>query len=73
MLRHLPSPLRGALAATILGLNTLVISLSLVPPALAKLLLPVKPVRRVCDRLMNALASRWVANNNACASRVQWR
>ena len=71
MLRHLPSPLRGALAATILGLNTLVISLSLVPPALAKLLLPVKPVRRVCDRLMNALASRWVANNNAWIAAVR--
>jgi len=71
MLRHLPAPLRGALTATILGLNTLVIASSLVPPALAKLLLPFKPVRRVCDRLMNALASRWVANNNAWIASVQ--
>jgi 1-acyl-sn-glycerol-3-phosphate acyltransferase len=71
MLRHLPAPLRGALTATILGLNTLVIASSLVPPALAKLLLPFKPVRRVCDRLMNALASRWVANNNAWIAAVQ--
>ena len=71
MLRHLPATLRGALTATILGLNTLVIASSLVPPALAKLLLPFKPVRRVCDRLMNALASRWVANNNAWIAAVQ--
>jgi 1-acyl-sn-glycerol-3-phosphate acyltransferase len=71
MLRHLPAPLRGALTATILGLNTLVIASSLVPPALAKLLLPFKPVRRGCDRLMNALASRWVANNNAWIAAVQ--
>ena len=71
MLSRLPAPLRGALTATILGLNTLVISLCLVPPALAKLLLPFKPVRRVCDRLMNALASRWVANNNAWIAAVQ--
>ena len=71
MLRHLPAPLRGAITATLLGLNTLFISLSLVPPALAKLLLPFKPVRRVCDRLMNALASRWVANNNAWIAAVQ--
>lgn len=71
MLSRLPAPLRGALTATILGLNTLIISLSLVPPALAKLLLPFKPVRRVCDRLMNALASRWVANNNAWIAAVQ--
>jgi 1-acyl-sn-glycerol-3-phosphate acyltransferase len=65
MLRHLPPALRGALTGLLLGLNTLLIASSLVPPALVKLLLPAKPVRRVCDRLMNALASRWVANNNA--------
>ena len=40
MLRHLPTALRGTLAATMQGLNTLVIAPSLVPPALAKLLLP---------------------------------
>jgi 1-acyl-sn-glycerol-3-phosphate acyltransferase len=71
MLSHLPAPLRGTLAATLLGLNTLLIAFSLVPPALAKLLLPAKAVRRVCDRLMNALASRWVANNNAWIAAVQ--
>jgi 1-acyl-sn-glycerol-3-phosphate acyltransferase len=71
MLRHLPATLRGTLTATLLGLNTLVIASSLVPPALAKLLLPFKPVRRACDRLMNALASRWVANNNAWIAAVQ--
>ena len=70
MLQHLPTPLRGSIAAIILGLNTLVIASSLVPPALAKLLLPFKPVRRVCDRLMNALASRWVGNNNAWIAAV---
>ena len=36
MLSRLPAPLRGALTATILGLNTLIIALSLVPPALAQ-------------------------------------
>ena len=64
MLSRLPVTLRGAVTAALLGLNTLVIALSLVPPALLKLLLPFKAVRRVCDRVMNALASRWVANNN---------
>jgi 1-acyl-sn-glycerol-3-phosphate acyltransferase len=65
MLSRLPAPLRGVLTATILGLNTLIISLSLVPPALVKLLVPAQAVRRVCDRLMNGLASLWVGNNNA--------
>ncbi|HMO49270.1 MAG TPA: acyltransferase [Rubrivivax sp.] len=71
MLSRLPAPLRGAITATILGLNTLIIASCLVPPALAKLLLPFKPVRRVCDRLMNGLASQWVATNNAWIAAVR--
>ena len=71
MLSRLPAPLRGVITATILGLNTLIIASCLVPPALAKLLLPFKPVRRVCDRLMNGLASQWVANNNAWIAAVR--
>ena len=70
MLSRLPVPLRGVITATILGLNTLVIALSLVPPALLKLLLPANAVRRVCDRLMNGLASLWVGNNNAWIAAV---
>jgi 1-acyl-sn-glycerol-3-phosphate acyltransferase len=70
MLSRLPAPLRGVLTATILGLNTLIISLSLVPPALVKLLVPAQAVRRVCDRLMNGLASLWVGNNNAWIAAV---
>ncbi|MFO1273092.1 MAG: acyltransferase [Rubrivivax sp.] len=70
MLSRLPVPVRGAVTSTLLGLNTLCIALSLVPPALAKLLLPFKPVRRVCDRLMNGLASLWVGNNNAWIAAV---
>jgi 1-acyl-sn-glycerol-3-phosphate acyltransferase len=70
MLSRLPAPLRGVISASILGLNTMVIALSLVPPALLKLLVPAKPVRRVCDRLMNGLASVWVGNNNAWIAAV---
>ncbi len=70
MLSRLPTPLRGAITATTLALNTFIIALSLVPPALLKLLLPAKPVRRICDRLMNGLASLWVGNNNAWIAAV---
>jgi 1-acyl-sn-glycerol-3-phosphate acyltransferase len=70
MLSRLPAPLRGAITATILGLNTVIISLCLVPPALTKLLVPAQAVRRVCDRLMNGLASLWVGNNNAWIAAV---
>ena len=65
MLSHLPAPLRGALTGLVLGLNTLLVALSLVPPALVKLLLPLDGVRRGADRALNALASAWVAINNA--------
>jgi 1-acyl-sn-glycerol-3-phosphate acyltransferase len=71
MLSRLPAPLRGAITATILGLNTVFISLCLVPPALVKLLVPAKAVRRACDRLMNGLASLWVGNNNAWIAAVR--
>jgi len=63
--------LRGSLAAAVLALNTLLIALALLPPALLKLLLPLKPLRRRCDRLMNALASGWVAINNAWIAALQ--
>ena len=71
MLSRLPAPLRGVITGTTLGLNTLIIALSLVPPALVKLLVPAQAVRRVCDRLMNSLASLWVGNNNAWIAAVQ--
>ena len=65
MLSHLSAPLRGAVTGTLLVVSTLLFSLCLVPPALAKLLLPLAAVRRPCDRLMNGLASVWVGINNA--------
>jgi len=71
MLSRLPAPLRGVITASLLGLNTVIVALSLVPPALVKLLVPAKAVRRVCDRMMNALASLWVGNNNAWIAAVR--
>ncbi len=70
MLTRLPAPLRGVLTGFTLGLNTLVISASLVLPSLIKLLLPFAPVRRACERTLNALASGWVAINNAWLAAV---
>ena len=73
MLSRLPAPLRGTLTSALLGLNTLVVASSLMPPALVKLLLPFQAVRRVCDRLMNGLASLWVGTNNAWIAAVSPR
>jgi hypothetical protein len=70
MLSFLPAGLRGALAGLALGLNTLIFTLLMVPPALVKLVLPLPGVRTVCDRMLNALASRWVAINNGWIAAV---
>ena len=71
ILARLPATLRGALTGAMLGLNTVVVAASLVPPALLKLLLPVAAVHRAADRALNALASAWVAVNNAWIAAVR--
>ena len=75
MLVSLPAALRGVLTGFTLGLNTLIVTLLMVAPALLKLLVPAATVRRRCDRALNALASRWVAINSAwmvAVSAARW-
>ncbi len=75
MLSRLPAALRGGLTGFTLGLNTLIVTASLALPSLLKLLLPFDAVRRGCDRVLTALASGWVAVNNAWIAAVrpvQW-
>jgi 1-acyl-sn-glycerol-3-phosphate acyltransferase len=71
MLTRLPPAVRGTLTGFVLGVNTLLVATSLVPPALLKLLVPVAALRRACDRALNALASGWVAVNNGWIAAVQ--
>ncbi len=70
MLARLPAPLRGALTGLTLGLNTLLVFSLMVPAALVKLLLPMDAVRASCEHVLSALASRWVAINNAWIAAV---
>ena len=70
MSTSLSAALRGVLTGFVLGLNTLLVTLSMVPPALLKLLVPVDGARRAADRALNALASAWVAVNNAWMAAV---
>lgn len=75
MLSRLPAALRGGLTGFTLGVNTLIVATSLAPPSLLKLALPFDAVRRGCDRVLTALASGWVAVNNAWIAAVrpvQW-
>jgi 1-acyl-sn-glycerol-3-phosphate acyltransferase len=70
MLRLLPAALRGTLAGLLLGLNTVIVFSLMVPIALVKRVLPGDTVRSSCERALNALASRWVANNSAWITAV---
>ncbi len=75
MLAFLPPPLRGIIAAALLGLNTLFWCALLFVFALVKLLLPLKPVRAAIDRILNGIATRWVGGNSAwmrLTQRTEW-
>lgn len=64
MLAFIPGPLRGLIALTLYTLNTLFWCCFLFPVALLKAAVPQKGVRRRCSRLLNMIASRWIALNN---------
>jgi 1-acyl-sn-glycerol-3-phosphate acyltransferase len=67
--------LKGALASVAITLNVLVVFAAMFPFALLKLAVPAKPVRRICDHALTALASRWVAFNDlimATVARTRW-
>ena len=75
MLSFLPPALRGVIAASLLILNTIFWCLVLFAFAIVKLLLPLKPVRAVVDRILNTIATCWVACNSGwmrLTQRTQW-
>jgi 1-acyl-sn-glycerol-3-phosphate acyltransferase len=73
--RRVLQTLKGSAAAAAVGLNVLVVFSAMMPFALAKLAIPAKPVRRFCDRVLSALAFRWIALNDfimAAVGRTRW-
>ena len=67
--------LKGVVASVALGLNVVLVFAAMVPFALLKLLVPARAMRRLCDRVLNALAGRWVAFNGiilAAVGRTRW-
>jgi 1-acyl-sn-glycerol-3-phosphate acyltransferase len=71
LIASLPALLRGMVVGLLLGLSTLVHASLMVPPALLKLALSPGRARSACDHALNALASRWVALNNAWIAAVR--
>ncbi len=63
MIEAVVSGAKGVAAVIALVINTLVFATAMVPFALAKLVAPVAAVRRVVDRVLNALAGAWVRFN----------
>ncbi|MEZ5716997.1 MAG: acyltransferase [Burkholderiaceae bacterium] len=55
--------LKFLFATLILAINTLVLCSSMIPFALAKLVLPVTAVRQVCDRALMGIAALWMDIN----------
>jgi 1-acyl-sn-glycerol-3-phosphate acyltransferase len=76
MLFHwLPGPLRGVLSFLGYLVNTLFWVIPLFLFALLKALIPVGAWRRVCSRVINGSATRWIGMNNLnqqLTSRTRW-
>lgn len=75
MLRHLPAPLRGVIAALLLALNTLLWCWPLLALALLKLL-PLPASRALSRRLMGRVAECWADGNHAwmdLTGRIAWQ
>jgi len=69
-IRRLGQAAKGGLAGFLLGLNVLVVFLSMLPPALLKLAVSAPAPRRLANRMLNAQAEVWIAMNNAWISLV---
>lgn len=66
---------KGSLAAVTVALSTLLVFSLMIPLALVKLAVPWLPVRRLCDRWLNNLATTWIGINNgwiALVGRTCW-
>ncbi|MCC7327097.1 MAG: acyltransferase [Burkholderiales bacterium] len=75
MLTFLPPFARGIIASFLLGLNTLFWCATLFLFALIKLAIPARPVRAAVDRVLNTIATLWVACNSGwmrLTQRTQW-
>lgn len=71
MSNRFTSTVKGVAASAALVLNIFVMFPLLIAVALLKLVVPIAPVRKVTDRIMNGIAEIWISNNNAWIRMVQ--
>lgn len=75
LFRWLPGPLRGVLSFSGYIVNTLLCGTPILLFGLLKALVPVAAWRRLCSRIVNGSATRWIGINNfnqRLTSRTQW-
>ncbi len=75
MLNFLPSTLLGALSGIFLAVNVVVWVTILYVFALPKFVLPIPPLRRVLNRILNWIGENWIACNSAwmrLTQRTKW-
>ncbi len=75
MLDFLPSFLKGILSFLIYTINTLVLCTCVFVVALLKLVIPIPIFRRLCDRILNFIASCWISINSFSAdlfNSIKW-
>jgi 1-acyl-sn-glycerol-3-phosphate acyltransferase len=74
-MKNILQSIKGSLAALAVGLNVIFVFAAMIPFALVKLVVPARPMRRVCDRALTAIAIQWVAFNDliiATVGRTRW-
>jgi 1-acyl-sn-glycerol-3-phosphate acyltransferase len=64
MFKICPKPLLGCFALVIYCLNTIVCTIPIIFVALLKLIFPFSGWRRICDGMLNWMASSWISVNN---------
>lgn len=75
MLHRLPGWLKGSLAFVLMILHTLAHVVVLTLAAFAKLVVPWRPWRKVCDRVLNTIATSWIGCNNFILrlfNKIEW-
>ncbi len=74
--RLLPAQLLGALSLFLHTINTLFWSIPILVIAIVKLLLPISPITKLCNYLLNFFATSWISINtliNRITKSIDWQ
>jgi 1-acyl-sn-glycerol-3-phosphate acyltransferase len=75
MTLSLPGPVRGLLSLLLYAANTVFWTLPLFAVAFLKFIIPIRGWRRLCTKILNAIAENWITINNLnhrLTKKIQW-